>query len=122
MNVDYLPLTEELAASARKELQNIEVCITSYDIIINDIIHTSQSAIESHIIQQQSWFHTVLQYGIGASEVWKEYSSKLSEIKRSRNEILEQVRSEHDIRNQNVEANLDIVLDHMRQAPNEQVL
>ena len=42
-------------------------------------------------------------------------------VKRSRGEALEQLRAEHDVRNQNQEANLDVVLDHMRQASNEEV-
>ena len=34
---------------------------------------------------------------------------------------MERLRTEHDTKNQNREANLDLVLDHMRQAPNEEV-
>ena len=63
----------------------------------------------------------MLQYGIGAAQLWRDYSSALVEVKRSQGEALERVRVEHDAGNQNREANLDLVLDHMRQAPNEEV-
>ena len=76
---------------------------------------------ESHLTQLQSWFQSVLQYGIGASQLWKDHSSALVEMKRSQGEALERLRTEHDAKNQNREANLDLVLDHMRQAPNEEV-
>jgi hypothetical protein len=81
-----------------------------------------QMAVEAHIAQHQSWFQSVLQYGMGVGQLWRDHSSALAEVRRSREEALERLRVEHDIRNQNVEANLDMVLDHMRQAPNEQVL
>lgn len=80
-----------------------------------------QMAVEAHIAQHQSWFQSVLQYGMGVGQLWRDHSSALAEVRRSREEALERLRVEHDIRNQNVEANLDMVLDHMRQAPNEQV-
>ena len=72
-------------------------------------------------MQQQSWFQSVLQYGMGAAQLWKDHSSALVEIKRLRVEALERLRAEHDGQNQNLEANLDILLDRMRQAANEEV-
>lgn len=35
--------------------------------------------------------------------------------------MLEKVRSDHDMENQNLEANLDVVLDRLRQAPTHEV-
>lgn len=80
-----------------------------------------QMAVEAHIAQHQSWFQSILQYGMGAAQLWRDHSATLTDVKRSREEALERLRVQHDIKNQNGEANLDIVLDHMRQAPNEQV-
>jgi hypothetical protein len=104
LTLDYLPLTEKLVKDIRTELHSIE------------------RSVESHLTQQQSWFQSVLQYGIGASQLWKHHSSALVEVKRSRGEAMERLRTEHDTKNQNREANLDLVLDHMRQAPNEEML
>lgn len=72
-------------------------------------------------MQHQSWFQSVLQYGMGAAQLWRDHNTALMKVQRSRGEELERLRSEHDTRNQNREANLDLVLDHMRQAPNEEV-
>ena len=128
LNEDYLPLTERLATEARAELQRMEV---RHDTVLTHSLcppplpppygPSYQQAVESHMTQHQAWFQSALQYGIGASQLWKDISSELAEVKRSRGEALERLRAEHDSRNQNGEANLDIVLDHMRQAPNEEV-
>lgn len=76
---------------------------------------------EARLAEQQSWFQSVLQYGIGAAQLWRDYSAALLEVKRSQGEALEQLRVDHDSGNQNREAGLDLILDHMRQAPNEEV-
>lgn len=80
-----------------------------------------QNSVESHLRQQQSWFQSVLEYGMGAAQLWRDHSSDMVKVKRLQREELERLRDEHDTRNQNREANLDLVLDHMRQAPNEEV-
>lgn len=76
---------------------------------------------ESHLLQHQSWFQSVLQYGMGAAQLWRDHNTAIMNVRRSRGEELGHHRSEHDTRNQTREANLDLVLDHMRQAPNEEV-
>lgn len=72
-------------------------------------------------MQHESWFQSVLQYGMGVAQLWRDHNAALINVRRSRGEELDCHRSEHDTRNQTREANLDLVLDHMRQAPNEEV-
>ena len=119
---EYLPLAEKLAEENRSELKNIEVCLfVSLSLFEDDPVFPQQS-VEAHIAQHQSWFHSVLEYGMGAAQLWRDHSTAVAEVKRSREKDLAQLREEHDRRNQNGEANLDLVLDHMRQAPNEEVM
>ena len=58
---------------------------------------------------------------MGAAQLWKDHSSTLVEVQRARGEALERLRTQHDTQNQNMEANLDIVLDRMRQGSTEEV-
>lgn len=76
---------------------------------------------ESHLSQQQSWLQSLVQYGMGAAQLWKDHSSALVEDQRVRRESLERLRAQHDTQNQNMEANLDLVLDRMRQGSTEEV-
>lgn len=58
---------------------------------------------------------------MGAAQLWKDHSSALVEVQRVRRESLERLRAQHDTQNQNMEANLDLVLDRMRQGSTEEV-
>ena len=71
--------------------------------------------------QQQSWLQSMVQFSVSAAQLWRDHSHALDQVKRSRAEAMEQLRSHHDKQNQNLEANLDLVLDHMRQAASEMV-
>lgn len=55
----------------------------------------------------------------GASHVWDVHEVALTKQERRLQEKLEESRKSHDTTNQDAEANLDIVMDKMRQAPNE---
>lgn len=58
---------------------------------------------------------------MGAAQLWRDHSSALVEVQRARGEALERLRAQHDAQNQNLEANLDVVLDRMRQGSSEEV-
>ena len=123
LNSDYLPLTEKLAQEAQSQLHNIEVAYNrDFPLLSTVLLGVIQMGVEAHTTQTQSWFQDILQYGMGAAQLWRDASTALAEARRSREEALERLRVDHDVRNQNGEANLDLVLDHMRQAPNEQVI
>jgi len=104
MNEHFLPLVEQHASRAREELQNTE------------------KSLEAVLSSQRSQFHALFQYAQGPAHLWDSHTSALAEMEKTFQEGLEKCRSVHDVENQNMEANLDVVLDRLRQGASQEVL
>lgn len=87
----------------REELQAVE---RSLDLVLNG---------------QSTQFHSLYQYGQGVAHLWDTHRVTLEEKERSFQEDLEECRHQHDVENQNLEANLDVVLDRLRQSASQEV-
>ena len=70
---------------------------------------------------QGSQFQSLYQYGQGAAHLWDSHAVTLEERERAFQEVLEKCRHQHDVENQNLEANLDVVLDRLRQSASKEV-
>ena len=58
----------------------------------------------------------MFQFAQGATHIWDTHLLKLSEISRQYESQLIKLRNSHDLDNQTIEANLDYVLDRLRQS------
>lgn len=66
-------------------------------------------------------FRSLYQYGQGAAHLWDTHAVTLEERERAFQEDLEKCRHQHDMENQNLEANLDVLLDRLRQSASKEV-
>ena len=98
-----MPLVEQVDQRMRTELQSVEHSL--------DVLLTGQGA----------QFQSLYQYSQGAAHLWDTHVVALEGRERAFQEGLEKCRHQHDVENQNLEANLDIVLDRLRQSVSQEV-
>ena len=103
MSQHFLPLMEQADQRMRAELQAVEC---SLDLVLN---------------AQSVQFQSLYQYGQGAAHLWDTHLVTIEEMERAFQENLEDCRRQHDVENQNLEANLDVVLDRLRQGASQEV-
>ena len=80
-----------------------------------------QKSFSSLLSLLHSHFTSLFQYSQGASHLWDTYLLNLDETSRTHEHQLASLRSQHDTNNQTLEANLDYVLDRLRQASSQEV-
>ena len=103
MSQHFLPLVEQLDQRMRAELQSVE---RSLDVLL---------------VGQSAQFQSLYQYSQGAAHLWDTHVVTVEERERAFQEGLENCRHQHDVENQNLEANLDVVLDRLRQSASQEV-
>lgn len=103
MSQHFLPLVEQVDRRMREELQSIE------------------RSLDHLLAAQSTQFESLFQYGQGAAHIWDTHLVSLEEKERAFLEGLEKCRHRHDVENQNLEANLDVVLDRLRQSASHEV-
>ena len=103
MSQHFLPLVEQADQRMRTELQSVEHSL--------DVLLSAQSA----------QFQSLYQHAQGAAHLWDTHLITLEEMERVFQEDLENCRHQHDVENQNLEANLDVVLDRLRQSASQEV-
>ena len=103
MSQHFLPLVEQVDRRMRAELQSVE---RSLDLLLS---------------AQNAQFDSLYQYGQGAAHLWDTHLVTLEGKEREFHEDLEKCRHRHDGENQNLEANLDVVLDRLRQSASQEV-
>ena len=104
MSEHFLPLVEQVDQRMRSELQSVE---RSLDVLL---------------VGQGAQFQSLYQYFQGAAHIWDTHVVTLEGRERAFQEGLEKCRHQHDVENQNLEANLDVVLDRLRQSASQEVL
>uniref|UniRef100_A0A1X7V319 DUF4456 domain-containing protein n=1 Tax=Amphimedon queenslandica TaxID=400682 RepID=A0A1X7V319_AMPQE len=125
-------LLEKLKASFLTEQEDIRKLLESHleqlrRTKLNAIFdeHQSQVKAEAQKLEKSlqslstlihSHFMMLFQFAQGAAHIWDTHSSKLDEASRQHKEGLANHRKNHDLRNQTMEANLDFVIDRMRQS------
>ena len=103
MSQHFLPRVEQVDQRMRSELQSVERSL--------DVVLAGQGA----------QFQSLYQYSQGAAHLWDTHVVVLEGRERAFQEGLEKCRHQHDVENQNLEANLDVMLDRLRQSASQEV-
>ena len=80
-----------------------------------------QKSLESVSLFQESQLQSLFQFAQGAAHLWDEHQLALAEQEKALQAELDKSRQIHDTANQNLEADLDLVMDRMRQDGSEEV-
>ena len=65
---------------------------------------------------QSAQFLSLFQYAQGAAHLWNTHLTELEQTKQTHKDGMRSLRAQHDSENQMMEANLDLVLDRLRQS------
>ncbi|XP_033116151.1 coiled-coil domain-containing protein 180-like [Anneissia japonica] len=90
--------------------------------IFEEMLQTMDKSLENLSVAYSSQLHHLFKYAQGAGHLWDVHEIGLAKRERQLQEMLEACRHEHDNQNQDTEANLDIIMDRMRQEATEEVL
>ncbi|KAL8612779.1 hypothetical protein ACOMHN_033449 [Nucella lapillus] len=90
--------------------------------IFENNLETMEKAQEEHSKQMEKDMHDLFKFAQGAAHTWDLHEIGLARQERTLQEKLEDCRHDHDYANQEREANLDIVMDRMRQDATEEAL
>ncbi|XP_071948250.1 coiled-coil domain-containing protein 180-like [Antedon mediterranea] len=90
--------------------------------VFEEILQTMDKSLENLSVAYASQLHSLFKYAQGAGHLWDVHEIGLAKQERKLQEMLEACRHEHDNLNQDMEANLDIVMDRMRQEATEDTL
>ncbi|XP_002742433.1 coiled-coil domain-containing protein 180-like [Saccoglossus kowalevskii] len=83
--------------------------------IFEDNLENMDKALEQLSHEQELKLKSLFKFAQGAAHVWDVHEIGLAKRERDLQEKLEACRHEHDNKNQDMEANLDIIMDRMRQ-------
>ena len=84
-----------------------------------NILQTSLEKISENFEEQQ---RSLFKFAQGAAHLWDVHELGLARRERELQEQLEECRHDHDNVNQDMEANLDIIMDRLRQESSEGTL
>ncbi|XP_077986671.1 coiled-coil domain-containing protein 180-like [Glandiceps talaboti] len=90
--------------------------------MFEDHLETMDKALEQLSQEQEVKLKSLFKFAQGAAHVWDVHEIGLAKQERELQEKLETCRHEHDSKNQDLEANLDIIMDRLRQESSEQSL
>ncbi|XP_076436919.1 coiled-coil domain-containing protein 180-like isoform X2 [Babylonia areolata] len=90
--------------------------------IFENNLETMEKAQEEHSKRMEQEMHSLFKFAQGAAHTWDLHEIGLARQERALQEKLEDCRHDHDYLNQEREANLDIVMDRMRQDATEDAL
>ncbi|XP_071097132.1 coiled-coil domain-containing protein 180-like [Haliotis cracherodii] len=90
--------------------------------VLESNLETMEKAMENHNIKIEEKTKSLFKFTQGAAHVWDVHEIGLAKQERALQEKLEACRHQHDNHNQEREANLDIVMDRMRQDASEDSL
>ncbi|KAK2168023.1 hypothetical protein LSH36_21g05035, partial [Paralvinella palmiformis] len=85
-------------------------------------LESMDKELEQHNVDTLNRLKSLFKFSQGAAHVWDVHELGLAKQERALQEKLDQCRLLHDTQNQDREANLDIVMDKMRQDANEKAL
>ncbi|XP_025113780.1 coiled-coil domain-containing protein 180-like isoform X2 [Pomacea canaliculata] len=85
-------------------------------------LDTMEKSIAEHTKKMEDAVHSMFKYAQGVAHLWDVHEIGLAKQERALQEKLDDSRHEHDYVNQEWEANLDIVMDRMRQDASEEAL
>ncbi|KAH9500705.1 hypothetical protein Btru_076321 [Bulinus truncatus] len=85
-------------------------------------IESLEKQIEAHKSQLEEQVNVLFKFSQGAAHLWDVHEIGLAKQERALQEKLEECRHKHDQSNQEKEANLDLVMDRMRQDANDVAL
>lgn len=101
---DFLPLIDVHSKRMRDDLQALE------------------KALDHVISTQKDQFSDLFHFVQEATLLWNDQKGVIEQILRTYEDNLERFRLQHDNTNQNLEANLDVVLDRLRQCSSTEIL
>ncbi|KAK7094377.1 coiled-coil domain-containing protein 180-like isoform X2 [Littorina saxatilis] len=90
--------------------------------IFENNLETMERAQEEHSKKMEGEVHSLFKFSQGVAHLWDVHEIGLARQERALQEKLEECRYDHDYTNQEREANLDIVMDRMRQDATEDAL
>ncbi|XP_046582645.1 coiled-coil domain-containing protein 180-like [Haliotis rubra] len=90
--------------------------------VLESNLETMEKAMENHNIKLEEKTKSLFKFAQGAAHMWDVHEIGLAKQERALQEKLEACRHQHDNHNQEREANLDIVMDRMRQDSSEDSL
>lgn len=90
--------------------------------IFEQNLETMEKTQEAHAKQVEEDLHSLFKFSQGMAHLWDVHEIGLARQERALQEKLEECRHDHDYVNQVAEANLDLVMDRMRQDATEEAL
>ncbi|KAK7495733.1 hypothetical protein BaRGS_00012953, partial [Batillaria attramentaria] len=90
--------------------------------IFEQNLETMEKSQEAHTKLVEENLHSLFKFAQGIAHVWDMHEIGLAKQERALQEKLDECRHSHDYANQEAEANLDIVMDRMRQDATEEAL
>lgn len=91
-------------------------------LILENNLETMERAQEAHCQKMEEEMHSLFKFAQGTAHLWDVHEIGLAKKERALQEMLEDCRHNHDYTNQDKEAELDIVMDRLRQDATEGAL
>lgn len=143
--LDWQQYHEDVYSDCEREMDKIKEYLVSADVLepstsyqflsdkcvplfehhqkqVTEELRALQKSFDSLHSTQQTQFIALFQYAQGSAHIFDTHLSKMNKISRDKDDALTHKRSQHDLENQTMEANLDIVLDRLRQSSSTEEL
>ncbi|KAL5484522.1 hypothetical protein EMCRGX_G021038 [Ephydatia muelleri] len=96
--------------------------VEAYSTLLREQLQAAERSLDLVLGSQQAQFQALFQYAQGAASLWDSHVDAKDNTQRQHQDVLVKLRAQHDLENQNLEANLDIILDRLRQCSAKEAL